>query len=130
LIPEHDQYFDGLTFLDPSWPSRSGRPHETAPRGRFETAKQSPVEGVLLSGRSVHAPASSAGLRDSAFKLRYPYGVEPSETGINLIGFDSVYFQKIIFALRPSKLVQVSFGMGYDERVIIKFIWNEGADAR
>jgi hypothetical protein len=62
--------------------------------------------------------------------LRYPYSVKPSESEINLIRIDSVDFEKLIFPLRPLKFVQGPFGMEYDQRVIIKFFWNEEVDAR
>jgi hypothetical protein len=36
----------------------------------------------------------------------------------------------MIFPIWTLKSVNHSFGMEYDQRVIIKFLWNEGADAR
>jgi hypothetical protein len=56
--------------------------------------------------------------------------VELSKSEINLIGIDSVDFSKVIFPLRPLKFLKGSFVMEYDQRVIIKFLWNERADAR
>jgi hypothetical protein len=41
-----------------------------------------------------------------------------------------VVFLKKIFPVWTLKSVNHSFEMGYDQRVIIKFLWNEGADAR
>jgi hypothetical protein len=55
--------------------------------------------------------------------------VEPSESEINLIRINSVDFEKLIFTLSPLKFVKGPFGMKYDQRVIIKFLWNERTDA-
>jgi hypothetical protein len=36
----------------------------------------------------------------------------------------------MIFPVWPLKSAHGPFGMEYDQRVTIKFLWNEGADAR
>jgi hypothetical protein len=36
----------------------------------------------------------------------------------------------MIFPVWTLKSIKNTFGMEYDERMIIKFLWNEGADAR
>jgi hypothetical protein len=36
----------------------------------------------------------------------------------------------MIFLVWTLKSVQSIFGLEYDERVIIKFLWNEGVDGR
>jgi transposase len=41
-----------------------------------------------------------------------------------------VAFEKIIFSVWALKSIENTFGMDYDQRVIIKFLWNEGASAR
>jgi hypothetical protein len=38
-------------------------------------------------------------------------------------------FSKTIFPIWTSKSVKSTLGMEYDQRVIIKFLWNEKADA-
>jgi hypothetical protein len=39
-------------------------------------------------------------------------------------------FKKMIFPVWTLKSVNGLFGMEYDQRVIIKFLWNDGADPR
>jgi hypothetical protein len=45
------------------------------------------------------------------------------------IGFDFVAFKKIVFPVWTLISVKSTFGMEHDQRMIIKFLWNEGADA-
>jgi hypothetical protein len=59
----------------------------------------------------------------------YLHNVQPSESSIDQIGFECVAFLKIIFPLWTLKSVKCPYMMEYDQRVIIRFLSNEGITA-
>jgi hypothetical protein len=56
--------------------------------------------------------------------------VDPSESYIDQIGFDCAALSKMIVSVWTLKSVKITFVMEHDQRMIIKLLENEGADAR
>jgi hypothetical protein len=59
----------------------------------------------------------------------YLQSVDPSESQIDQIGFEHATNGIIIFPFCTLKSVKSTFQMEYDQRVIIRFLWNDGIDA-
>jgi hypothetical protein len=59
----------------------------------------------------------------------YLHNVQPSESSIDQIGFECVAFKKIIFPFWMPKSVKDPFMVEYDQRVINRFLSNEGIAA-
>jgi hypothetical protein len=55
--------------------------------------------------------------------------MDSSESSIDQIGFEHVTDGVIIFSFCILKSIKGTFQMDYDQRVIIRFRWNEGIDA-
>jgi hypothetical protein len=55
--------------------------------------------------------------------------VHPSESEIDQIDFEYAIDNIIIFLFCTLQSVNGTFRVEYDERVIIRFLWNEGIDA-
>jgi hypothetical protein len=73
-------------------------------------------------------PASPAGFWSSPFKLAHLYSLDPSESEIDQIEFNCVAFKNDLPGL-DLKIRENTFGIDHDQRVIIKFLWNEEVDA-
>jgi hypothetical protein len=78
----------------------------------------------------MHASASRAEFWSSYFTRAYLQSVALSESQINQIGFEYTIYAIIISPFCTLKSVKDTFRMEYDQRMIIKFLLNEGADAR
>jgi hypothetical protein len=85
--------------------------------------------GSISSGRTVHAPASRAEIESLPFITVYLHSVQPSESETDQIRFDCIAFYKIIFPFWRLEFVKSLFVMEYDQRVIIRFLWNDAIDA-
>jgi hypothetical protein len=82
----------------------------------------------ISSDSGVHAPASHADFWTSSFRGDHLERMNPLESKIHRIGFNSAVDLIIIFP-SLSKYVNEALRMEYNQRVIIRFLHNERADA-
>jgi hypothetical protein len=74
-------------------------------------------------------PASRSEIWNSLFIEIYLQSMDPSESWIDQISFEYAIDGVIIFTFCTLKPVEGTFRMEYDQRVIIRFLWNDGVDA-